>query len=62
MFRSAGSLSLCIDSGTKVPSLLWLPYGLVIICIQPGEQRMEEEWLFTKKAPVQKWQSLLFIR
>lgn len=49
VFRSAGSFSTRTDSGTKVPSILGLLCGLVIICIQPVEQRMEEEFLFSKR-------------
>ena len=49
VFRSAGSFSTRTDSGTKVPSILRLLCGLAIICIQPVEQRMEEEFLFFKR-------------
>ena len=49
VFRSAGSFFTCTDSGTKVPSILRLLCGLAIICIQPVEQRMEEEFLFFKR-------------
>lgn len=44
MFGLAGSP----DSGIEVPSILWLHYGLIIICIQPVKNGIEEEFLFSK--------------